>query len=203
MIRHPVPVREAEDLKTAGIGEDRPVPAHERVQAARAPPPRPRRAAAPGDRCSPAASRCPVPRICSGVNPLTVACVPTGMKAGVSTGPCARLQQAAARWRSAVLRQGSEPDRPERPRVTIDGVANDHEYGGPGRRPKLDPGGSRSFHARASARAEIERRGSRSIVLEFQAERGKLLAHFVERVTPKFLHSRSSSPVCLSRSPTV
>jgi len=31
----------------------------------------------------------PVARIWSGVSPLTVAWVPTGMKAGVSTGPCA------------------------------------------------------------------------------------------------------------------
>ena len=30
----------------------------------------------------------PVARTVSGASPLTVACVPTGMKAGVRTGPC-------------------------------------------------------------------------------------------------------------------
>ena len=88
VVGHPAAVGQAEDLEPARVGEDRPVPAHERVQAPRAPPPRPHRAAGPGDRCWPAASACPVARSWSGVSPLTVAWVPTGMNAGVSTEPC-------------------------------------------------------------------------------------------------------------------
>ena len=35
----------------------------------------------------------PVARTCSGVIPLIVACVPTGMNAGVSTVPCGVLSR--------------------------------------------------------------------------------------------------------------
>ena len=47
--------------------------------------------------------RVPVARSWSGVSPLTVAWVPTGMNAGVSTEPLRRLQQAEPRPRARVL----------------------------------------------------------------------------------------------------
>ena len=40
--------------------------------------------------------RAGVARACSGVRPLTVACVPTGMKTGVSTAPCGVVEPARA-----------------------------------------------------------------------------------------------------------
>ena len=78
---------QAEDLKAAAVGEDRPVPAHERVQAAERRDSllaRPQREVIRVARIICA----PVSRSRPASTPLTVPCVPTGMKAGVSTGPC-------------------------------------------------------------------------------------------------------------------
>ena len=88
VIRDPVPVGKAEDLKSTGIGEDRPVPAHERVQAAECGHfvlARPQGEMVRVRQQHASAGR---RRICSGVRPLTVAWVPTGMNAGVGTDPC-------------------------------------------------------------------------------------------------------------------
>ena len=80
---------EAEHLEAAGVGEDRPVPAHEPMQpAVRARSPRARAAATGGTCCrgrSARRARCSS----AGVIALTVPYVPTGMNTGVSTAPCA------------------------------------------------------------------------------------------------------------------
>ena len=78
---------EAHHLEPAGIGEDRVRPAHELVQAAEPRRSAPRRAPASDDRCCRA--RCPRPARAPrpGYIALTVAAVPTGMKAGVRIVP--------------------------------------------------------------------------------------------------------------------
>ena len=87
---------EAEDLEAARIGQDRPVPAHEAVQAARR-----GHDSSPGRRARwkvlARIIRVPVATSWSGVSPLTVAWVPTGMKAGVSTVPCGVSSRPRAR----------------------------------------------------------------------------------------------------------
>ena len=80
---------ERHDLEAAGVGQDRPRPAHEPVQAAQPRDALGARAAASGGRCCPARSRRRSRRPTAAVIALTVPPVPTGMKAGVSTVPCA------------------------------------------------------------------------------------------------------------------
>ena len=79
---------ERHDLEAAGIGQDRVRPVHESVQAAERRDAFGARAAASDDRCCRARYRRRCARTSSVVSPLTVACVPTGMKAGVATVPC-------------------------------------------------------------------------------------------------------------------
>ena len=78
---------EAEDLKPAAVGQNRAVPIHQPVQAAQLfddVGPRPQgQMIGVGQHHLHAGCRS-----CSGVSPLTVAAVPTGMKAGVWTTPC-------------------------------------------------------------------------------------------------------------------
>ena len=79
--------REAEHLKAAAVGEDRPRPTHERWR-----PPASRTSSAPGRKYRwyvlPRMISAPSSSSSSGVIALTVPCVPTGMKTGVSTSPC-------------------------------------------------------------------------------------------------------------------
>ena len=79
---------QAEELKAAAIGQDRAVPAHEAVQSAQRGDHFFARAAAPGDRCCPATICAPVGTELIDLQPLDGPCVPTGMKAGISTVPC-------------------------------------------------------------------------------------------------------------------
>ena len=55
--------------------------------------------------------RVPVARSWSGVSPLTVACVPTGMNAGVSTEPCGVSSRPDAGRRARVDDLSREPNR--------------------------------------------------------------------------------------------
>ena len=81
-------VGEAEDLEAAAVGEDRAVPAHEAVQAAERRDASARPAAARDDTCWRGSSARRFRAGWPASTPLTVACVPTGMNAGVSTAPC-------------------------------------------------------------------------------------------------------------------
>ena len=89
-------VAQREDLEAARVGEDRPVPGHEAVQPAEL-----------GDQLV-AGPEVQVVRVAehdlrararelARVEPLTVAFVPTGMKAGVWTRPCAVCSTPAPR----------------------------------------------------------------------------------------------------------
>ena len=82
-------VAEREDLEAAGVGEDRAVPAHERVQAAELGDQLLARAGNGGGTCCRARSRRRARAARPGSTDFTVAFVPTGMKAGVRTSPCA------------------------------------------------------------------------------------------------------------------
>ena len=145
LVGDPVAVGQAEDLEPARIGEDRTVPAHERVQAAE-------RLARPLRRAEgevigirqqhPRAGR---PELV-GREPLTVACVPTGMNAGVSTVPCG---VSRATPRSRHRNRG------------LDGLASVNRI-------RRTP--ARSPDYRSVDRRYPESRRS-SIVLQFQAER--------------------------------
>ena len=109
----PVASRQAEDLEPAGVGQDRTVPAHERVQPAER---RHHVLARPERQVVGVGQHHPVPvaRSWSGVSPLTVAWVPTGMNAGVSTEPFG-------------VRSREPPRRaPSRGRASLDGQA-EHE----------------------------------------------------------------------------
>ena len=95
---------QAEHLEAARIGEDGVGPRHEAVQPAQLADQLVARPQITDDRCWPAG--CATPRSSARsrwVSPLTVACVPTGMKTGVSMVPCARVQQAGARARVRAL----------------------------------------------------------------------------------------------------
>ena len=105
-----VPIRQAEDLEPSRIGEDRAIPAHECVQAAQ--------------RCNRLFTRpegqvigvgqehgVPVARSWSGVSPLTVAWVPTGMNAGVSSRPCGVSSRPSRAPEAGSWRRVDEPDR--------------------------------------------------------------------------------------------
>ena len=87
---------EREDLVAAAVGEERPVPAGEAVEARRGSRRARRPAAASGGRCSRAgcARRSRARSRCS--TAFTAAAVPTGMKTGVSTSPCGVVQAARA-----------------------------------------------------------------------------------------------------------
>ena len=109
-------LRQRHHLEAAGIGEDRPRPVHELVQAAERRDRARRRAAASGDRCCRARCRrrcrAPLPA-CS---PFTVACVPTGMKAGVRISPCGVVDLAARAPRRRSRAGGRRRRRSCRPR---------------------------------------------------------------------------------------
>src|SRR5258708_1926397 len=90
--------------------------------------------------------------------PLTVACVPTGMKAGVSTVPCGVNSLPR---RAAVPRSGASISNGT---GRTSGVMFIRHVRGP-----------RAFPAAPTPGP------SASLVLEFQVELGELLAHFVER----------------------
>ena len=106
-------VEQREHLEAARVGQDRPVPAHEAVQAAQLGDHVLARAGSAGGRCCRARSA----RRCRSSSPascaLTVALVPTGMKAGVSIGPCAVCSVAGPR--GAVRRMYLERARLHRP----------------------------------------------------------------------------------------
>jgi len=87
LLRQLAQLRQRHHLEAAAVGEDRPRPVHEGVQAAER-----------GDALSPRPEH-QVVRVAehdlrAGTGhrlrsePFTVACVPTGMKAGVCTAPC-------------------------------------------------------------------------------------------------------------------
>ena len=82
-------VAEREDLEAAGVGEDRAVPAHERVQAAELGDHVLARAGSAGGTCCRGRSARRARAARRGRRVLTVAFVPTGMNAGVGTSPCA------------------------------------------------------------------------------------------------------------------
>ena len=113
--------REAEHLVAAAVGQDRPRPADEAVQAAGA---RDEIVARPQVQVIGVAeddlgaerrsrSRC--------VTPLTAPCVPTGMNAGVCTTPCGVRQLAAARARRRIERRETETS--DTLRIRIDSPA--------------------------------------------------------------------------------
>ena len=87
LVGHAIPSRKAEHLKTTGIGENRTIPPHECVQTTDRPPPHSHRAGVPDDRYSRAAFAFRLREADRASIPLTVAWVPTGMNAGVSSEP--------------------------------------------------------------------------------------------------------------------
>ena len=101
---------ERHDLEAAGVGQDRLRPVHECVQAAERARSARRPAAASGDRCCRARCRRRWRAPSSGVMPFTVACVPTGMKAGVAHAPM-RRRRISPRARGAVGLDQAEGER--------------------------------------------------------------------------------------------
>ena len=82
-----VAVREREDLEATRVGDDRPVPVHEPVQAAELADVLVARAGGRGGTCCPGPSRSRAPATSSVSRPRTAPVVASGMKAGVATSP--------------------------------------------------------------------------------------------------------------------
>ena len=124
----------------------------------------------------------PVARSWSGVSPLTVAWVPTGMNAGVSTGPCgvcSRPRRAA----EPGSREGLEPDGAWQVGSEAGKFSRQRSSG-------LDSDGcNRAVRAYS--------------FLSFRPSSVSFSRTSLSEVTPKFLHSISSSPVWTISSPTV
>ena len=99
---------QAENLKAAGIGQDRARPRHEPMQSAQ---PLNRLMPGPQIQMIGVAKNNGTPRSSGKIplrEPLTVACVPTGMKIGVGMSPCGGMQDT----RRAHALQGIPPRTP-------------------------------------------------------------------------------------------
>ena len=198
VVGHPVPVRQAEDLEPARIGQDRAVPAHERVQPAEC---RHHLLARPQGQMIGVGQQHPRPGGAElvGREPLDRRLGADRHERRGLDRPVPRLQQAEPRRGARVHGQGGEPNR----RATRSGRSRSAR--GQARFPRsvrprseADPADSRprpDGFGRDCCRCQS--------FFSFKLSEVSLSRTSLSEVTPKFLHSSSSSPVCLSRSPTV